>query len=246
MEKWREIDGYPLYKVSNHGRIMYGEEIKTFPTNVNRYQRVWLKDSNGRKYHALHRLVMMAFDPISEYKEVNHKNGKKWDNRLENLEWLTKQENMAHAFATGLMDNFIAMTAVVAARKRGAKTPEHSKIKMRAAHNRNGDHPNYKLTDAQVRQIKRARFIDDAPIAELAQRFSTTEVNITLICTGKRRAKVAPEYTIKPFQKRVVDGGDIYYRPAIRKKQILFAKVRKLYKDQTFFSLQYRRRIANL
>ena len=102
MEEWRGIPGFEtIYQISSEGRVKnaYGRFLKP-ETTRNGYQRVRLID--GKK-HLLHRLVAQTYIPNPENKEVvNHKNGIKTDNRVENLEWNTWSENVKHAYATGL------------------------------------------------------------------------------------------------------------------------------------------------
>lgn len=61
----------------------------------------------GKRYTVpVHRLVAMAFIPNPQNKtDVNHINANKADNRVENLEWNTRGENMKHAYENGLIDN---------------------------------------------------------------------------------------------------------------------------------------------
>lgn len=106
MEIWRDIDGFDgLYQVSNLGRVKsfhHGERILKVWLRSG-YPQVGLHRGGKSEKMPVHRLVAEAFIPNPESKpEVNHLNGNRVDNRVENLEWATHIENIQHAVATGL------------------------------------------------------------------------------------------------------------------------------------------------
>ena len=64
----------------------------------------WTVATGAGRLGRIHRLLAMTYLPRVEGKDhVNHKNGIKTDNRLENLEWCTQAENNRHGWETGLM-----------------------------------------------------------------------------------------------------------------------------------------------
>mgnify|MGYP003779588419 CR=1 FL=1 len=118
-EIWKEVYGFEgLYVISNlfrikklkvtvkytDGRIFnYPERIVEFNLSGTGYKRACLTKNKKTYKRDVHRIFAVAFIPNPlNLPEVNHKNGIKTDNRIENLEWVTCAENLKHALDTGL------------------------------------------------------------------------------------------------------------------------------------------------
>lgn len=106
-EIWKDIPGYEgLYQASNLGRIRSlhfrggkNQKILT-PYNVLGYLRIRIFKDKKQKSIGVHRLIALTFILNPENKpEVNHIDGNKTNNIVENLEWVTASENVTHAFA---------------------------------------------------------------------------------------------------------------------------------------------------
>ena len=112
IEIWKTIPNFSMYEASNFGRIrslyttVNGEPL-VMKTKVDKGGYVTIStmhDDYGRvKTTKVHRLVATAFIPNPDEKpQVNHIDGNKLNNRVDNLEWVTHKENFAHATANGL------------------------------------------------------------------------------------------------------------------------------------------------
>lgn len=121
---------------------------------------LWKKDKNQSGY--IHRLVALHFvDGKKNGYEVNHKNGDKGDNRAENLEWVTRSENILHSF------------------KIGSHKPQYGTLSSKA-----------KLTEPEVKHIKSKYAQGEISIRALAEIYGVHHSIIHGIVSGKRWSHV--------------------------------------------------------
>lgn len=100
-EQWKTIPGFENYEVSDLGRVKNASKVLSISNDGYGYPLAHLYLAGRRHTLKVHRLVMLAF--VGERKlDVNHINGIKTDNRLVNLEYATRSENIIHAYRTGL------------------------------------------------------------------------------------------------------------------------------------------------
>lgn len=127
MEIWKDIKDYEnYYEVSNLGnirsknhysvlgqkRFYKSKEIKTIIDNG--YFRVSLYIGTKKNTLRLHRIIAIAFiNNIENKPQVNHINGIKTDNRVENLEWCTSSENVTHAYKNNLIKTKLSKKDVI-------------------------------------------------------------------------------------------------------------------------------------
>jgi hypothetical protein len=111
-EIWKDIIGYEgFYSISNLGKVrrekksqgtQIGRILKT-KINYNGYEYLILSKKNNVKRKYIHRLLAETFIGKSKGLDVNHKNSNRSDNRLSNLEYVTRRENLLHGSIFGFV-----------------------------------------------------------------------------------------------------------------------------------------------
>ncbi len=160
-----QVKDFPNYYITDTGDIYsrnynHTGRIKKLKPKVNKFG-YFMVALNGSAWKQIHRLVAEAFLPNPENKpQVNHKNGIKGDNRVENLEWATASENVLHRFRVLKQENPKSMLG-----KTGAK------------------YPNVKI----VQQIKNGEIINSFyGICEAERKTGISFSNIARCCRGER------------------------------------------------------------
>ena len=109
MEIWKSVKNLEhLYEVSNIGRVRNKNTQHILKGGINQvgYKQHVLCDGDTRITRCAHRIVAEVFcDNPNNVNHVNHKNGRKLDNRANNLEWVTPKENVHHAIEKGYWNN---------------------------------------------------------------------------------------------------------------------------------------------
>lgn len=99
----KKIKSYPNYSCDKQGNVYSPHRKLKQSKRGNGYLCVTICNEYGRKTRNVHRLIIETFISNPDNKQqVNHKNGIKNDNRIENLEWVTQSENTIHAIENGL------------------------------------------------------------------------------------------------------------------------------------------------
>ena len=185
MEIWKTIEGTGgIYEVSNTGKVrctnykMTGKTKElTAGEKAGGYLQLRVKIDGKLKTVVVHRLVAEAFIPNPENKpEVNHKDGNKKNNHIDNLEWATRSENIQHAVTAGLRDR-----VAIAASKRG-------KVWIKELHQ-------MQKQPVIATNIKTGEQIDFESQQEAAQELRLQKAHISAVIHGNR--KQTGGYTFK-------------------------------------------------
>ncbi|ALA07695.1 putative HNH homing endonuclease [Bacillus phage BC01] len=169
VEVWKSLEGLVKngenYSVSNLGRVRNDkrDQVKKLTQHKLGYMATGLGAKNT---HFVHKLVALAFlhnDDPENKRIVNHKDGDKSNNRLDNLEWGTHADNIRHAVKQGLQ-----------------------------VHVRGAEHHNTKFTEEDIVKIKKM-LVQGVKGAEIARMYNVAPVTISFIKTGRSWAHVKVE-----------------------------------------------------
>lgn len=162
-ERWARADGFPMYEVSDRGRVRSyypwrDIEIPRLMIQAShdqkglKYLRVLLRDADGRrKQWYVHRLVLFAFvGPCPEGLEGCHNNGDGSDNRLSNLRWDTQQSNRQDTLSQG-RDHHASKTHCI---RNHEFSEENTRVRVRGGRTCKACK---KIQDAEYRERRRAR-----------------------------------------------------------------------------------------
>lgn len=156
-EIWKIIPGYSPYFASNLGRIKRNNIILKGNIQNNGYNYISISVNGEIRNIRTHRLIAYTFLKTRKKDGINHKDGNKLNNRIDNLEWATCKQNMRHAKKLGLL-----------------KGPQGEKQHMS------------KLTDMKVINIRKLYNTGEFTQNNLAKKYKVHQTNIHYIVSRKK------------------------------------------------------------
>lgn len=108
-----------IISVSSDGRVFGKRGEKKQRLNADGYPTVTVGVPGKRTGKSVHRLMGVAFFDIENDQQINHKDGVKTNNNLDNLEAVSQQDNLRHAFVTGLRSTNMPAKSIQAINKQG-------------------------------------------------------------------------------------------------------------------------------
>ena len=182
-EIWKDVIGFEdKYQISSYGRIKSKKRIVPTWNGTKTIQEKILKlkiQSNGYIKHPklglVHRLVARAFIPTNDYNlVVNHKDGNKQNNYVDNLEWCTQKANVLHAIKIGLVNN-----------ETKRKMSEKAKLRVGKKNSCWRGYINmYSLENEFIKQFETLKEAENW-IKENTKYKNADKGNISLVCNGK-------------------------------------------------------------
>lgn len=197
-EIWKPVRGYEnLYEVSSFGKIrsvdkvvytnnrfnkmqkkIKGKILSPFLNKKTGYMQVALSKNKKTKLYLVHRLVALTFFPIDNISlQVNHIDGNKQNNNVENLEWCTRSENIVHAYKIGLAHSNFKTQSGTKHHFYGKHHKNSSKEKMRLSH--------YRKINQYDKNNNFIKTWDGIKMAENILKINNA--NISECCRGKRK-----------------------------------------------------------
>lgn len=151
------------YGIDEFGNIYNRHGKMHWKINENGYANICLRRDNKSYYFKVHRLVMLNFGKLVLFRnDINHIDGDKLNNHISNLEWVTRSENIKHAYDTGL---------------------------RKARHAYGETNPNAKYSDEIVRQILHGIFVANLSDTEISKLYGCSKTFSYRVRIGKLRTK---------------------------------------------------------
>lgn len=188
LEKCYEVSNYCRIKSVNRTHLkfrlgkyhefkIHEKILKQSKDKITGYLYVNLRDGEKQHVKTVHRIIAEAFIPNPENKRtVNHKNGVRDDNRLENLEWNTHSENIKHSFDVLKRDRQFGRKAYW----KGIKGPDHPLFGVKKPNGYTG-YLNHKSKEVKCDTLDMLF----GSTAEAAKALGISQPCISLVCQGK-------------------------------------------------------------